>query len=156
MSTASPAQTGPAALLATFFIRDAHCALDAAGVQEVISLGALTAVRRAPEEILGIVNLRGRIVTILDVGLKLGFPRVPPGPDSRVFIVEDRNEFIGLLVDRVGEVVEIEGAVRLEPVPANLTPEHSRFFKGVYRVNGKVITLVAVDQLLAESALPQS
>ena len=142
-------------LLATFFIRDAHCALDAAGVQEVIRLGPVTSVRHAPDEILGIVNLRGRIVTILDVGLKLGFAPVPTGPDCRVVIIEDRKEFIGLLVDRVGEVVEIEGA-RLEPPPANVSRTHCRFFRGVYRVNGKVITLMDVHQLLAESVLQQA
>jgi purine-binding chemotaxis protein CheW len=152
MPTESSVPARSEALLATFFIRDTHCALDAGGVQEVIRLGAVTAVRNAPKEVLGIINLRGRIVTVLDVGLKLGFARVPIGPDGRIFVIEDRNEFIGLLVDRVGEVVEIEGA-RLEAPPANVSPAHSRFFRGVYRVNGKIITQMDVNQLLAESAL---
>jgi len=138
-------------LLATFYIRDAHCALDAAGVQEVIRLGPLTPVRHAPEEVLGIINLRGRIVTILDVGLQLGFAKVAPSPQTRVFIVEDRGEFIGLLVDRVGEVVETDGD-RLEAPPANVSQAQSRFFKGICRAGGKVITLVDVNQLLADTA----
>lgn len=136
-------------LLATFYIREAHCALDAAGVQEVIRLGPLTPVRHAPEEVLGIINLRGRIVTVLDVGLELGFAKVAPGPETRVFIVEDRGEFIGLLVDRVGEVVETDGS-RLEAPPANVSQVQGRFFKGICRAGGKVIALVDVNQLLAE------
>ena len=148
MSQTQPSRAAQANLLATFFIRDANCALDAAGVQEVIRLGRLTPVRHAPEEVVGIVNLRGRIVTVLDVGLKLGFDKALPGPDSRVFIVEDRNEFIGLLVDRVGEVVEVEGD-QMGPPPANVSPAQRRFFKGVHRVGRQVITLVDVDQLLA-------
>jgi len=138
-------------LLATFYIRDALCALDAAGVQEVIRLGARTPVPHAPPEVLGIINLRGRIVTILDAGLKLGLARLVPGPETRVFIIEDSGEFIGVLVDRVGEVVEME-AGQLAPPPANVGQTQSRFFKGVYRGRGKVITLVDVHQLLMESA----
>jgi purine-binding chemotaxis protein CheW len=139
-------------LLATFFIREAHCALDAAGVQEVIRLGPLTQVRHAPEEVLGIINLRGRIVTILDVGLQLGFAKVTPGPETRVFIVEDRGEFIGLLVDRVGEVVEMDGKP-LDAPPGNVSAAQSRFFKGVCRAGGHVIAQVDVNQLLAERAV---
>ena len=150
MSQTLQLQAGQANLLATFFIRDAHCALDAAGVQEVIRLGPLTPICHASEEILGVLNLRGRIVTILDVGLTLGFEKVVPGPDSRIFIIEDRGEFIGLLVDRVGEVVEVEGS-RMGPPPANVSQAQGRFFKGVHRVGRQVITLVDVDQILAGS-----
>jgi purine-binding chemotaxis protein CheW len=151
MSQTLTSQTGQTNLLATFFIRDTHCAMDAAGVQEVIRLGPLTAVPHAPPEVRGIINLRGRIVTVLDAGLKLGFARLVPDSESRVFIIEDHNEFIGLVVDRVGEVVEIEGE-RLAPAPANVTQAQSRFFKGVYRAEGKIITLVDVHQLLADNA----
>ena len=68
------AQTGaaPTTLLATFYVRDALCALDAAGVQEVIRLTSVTPVRQASPEIAGVINLRGKIVTLLDTGLILG------------------------------------------------------------------------------------
>ncbi len=73
MSRTSTIKADETVLLATFFVRDALCALDAAGVQEVIRLGPVTPVRHAPEEVLGILNLRGKIVTIVDLGLRLGF-----------------------------------------------------------------------------------
>ena len=139
-----------AGLLATFFIRDARCALDAAGVQEVIRPGTLTPVRHAPEEVLGIINLRGRIVTILDVGLRLGFPAIAPGPDNRIMVIDDRGEFIGLLVDRVAEMVEYGGG-QVEPPPANVSQAQSRFFTGVCRVDRLVISMVDVGQILSES-----
>src|ERR1700735_2682115 len=101
MAQTSTAQDGRTVLLATFFVRDALCALDATGVQEVIRLGPVTRVRDAPQEVPGIVNLRGKIVTIIDLGLRLGFPKAVPGIESRVFIMEDQGEFIGLLVDRM-------------------------------------------------------
>ena len=108
MAQTLTAQSGQTVLLATFFVRGALCALDATEVQEVIRLGPVTPVRYAPEAVVGIVNLRGKIVTIVDLGLRLGLPKAVAGSDSRIFIMEDRGEFIGLLVDQVDEVVEIE------------------------------------------------
>lgn len=144
--TTPPAQT---VLLATFFVRDTLCALDATGVQEVIRLGPVTLVRYAPEEVLGIVNLRGKIVTIIDLGLRLGFPKAAAGRDSRIFIIEDRNEFIGLLVDRVDEVLEVESG-HWQPAPANVNRGQAKYFKGVCRAAGRVITLLDAGQILAE------
>ena len=135
-------------LLATFSVRDALCGLEASSVQEVIRMGALTVAPHAPPDVAGIINLRGRIVTVGDAGMKLGYGRTEPGPDSRVFIVEDHNEFLGLLVDRVGDVVEAESGTE-EALPANLKPAQSRFFRGVNRVGGKVIALLNSTEMLA-------
>ena len=146
LTSLAPGQTD---LLASFFVRDALCALDAASVQEVIRVGPMTPVPYAPKEVLGIFNLRGRIVTIIDVGQFLGLPAAVPGSESRIFIVEDRNEFIGLLVDRVDEVVEVERE-QWQPPPANVKWGQGRFFKGVCRVNGRVITMLDRGELLAE------
>src|ERR1039457_979992 len=92
MSQTMTPPAGQTVLLATFFVRDTLCALDAAGVQEVIRLGPVTPVRYAPEEVLGIINLRGKIVTIVDLGLRLGFPKTVAGRDRRIFIIESRHE----------------------------------------------------------------
>jgi purine-binding chemotaxis protein CheW len=149
MSTTLISKTGQSVLLATFFVRDALCALDAAGIQEVIRLGPLTPVRHAPPDVAGIVNLRGKIVTILDLGLRLGFAKVVPSGDSRIFIIEDRNEFVGLLVDRVDEVVEVERDQWQAP-PANVRFGQGRFFQGVYRTGGRAITVLDPGPILAE------
>lgn len=138
---------GQTKLLATFFVRSALCAIDAARVQEVIRLGAITRVRRSAKAILGIINLRGRIVTVLDAGLPMGLPPIEPTPEARVFIIEDRGEFVGLLVDRVGEVVEIDEGL-LEPLPGNLSVLQGRYLKGVYRALDRVIALVQVEEVV--------
>lgn len=138
-------------LLATFYVRHALCALDAAGIQEVIRLGPVTPVRHAPPHVVGIVNLRGKIVTILDLGLSLGLPAAKPGREARIFILEDRGEFVGLLVDRVDEVVEAEAGQCVAP-PSNTPPAQARFFKGVYRIGDRVIALLDPAEVLAEGA----
>ena len=144
--------TAQTTLLSTFFVRDSLCALDASGVQEVIRLGSVTPVRHAPEEVTGVINLRGKIVTLVDIGLILGFAKAEPTRDSRVFIVEDKNEFLGVLVDRVGEVYEMEPN-RSEALPVNIPATQARFFQGVCRAGGHVIALLNLSALLAESRL---
>jgi purine-binding chemotaxis protein CheW len=150
--TLSPKVTseiGQTDLLATFFVREALCALDAGGIQEVIRLGPFTPVRHAPAAVAGIVNLRGKIVTVLDLGLRVGFPPIVPAAQSRIFIMEDRNEFIGLLVDSVDEVVEIDPA-QLQPPPANISPRQARFLKGICRTGSRVITLLDTSAVLGD------
>jgi len=149
MSQPTGAQAQDSILVAAFYVRGTLCALDATAVQEVMRLGRLTPVYHAMPEVLGVINMRGRIVTILDLGLRLGFGKAAPGEESRVFIVEDRNEFIGLLVDSVAEVVEVERR-SLEPTPSNMTSGCSRFYKGVFRNGGRVTTLLDVDQVLTD------
>jgi len=151
MSETLTSQAGQTVLLATFFVRDALCALDAAGIQEVIRPAALTPVRHAPPEVAGIVNLRGRIVTILDLGMRLGFPKAVPSGDSRIFIIEDCNEFVGLLVDRVDEVVEVDRDQWQAP-PANVRWGQGRYFQAVCRARGRVITVLDPGPILAEGA----
>jgi purine-binding chemotaxis protein CheW len=152
MSSTLTSKTSQTVLLATFFVRDALCALDAAGIQEVIRLGPLTPVRHSPSDVAGILNLRGKIVTILDLGLRLGFPQAVPGPESRIFIMEDRNEFVGLLVDRVDEVVEVSREEWQAP-PANVRGLQGRFFQGVCRAGGRAITVLDPGAILAEATL---
>jgi purine-binding chemotaxis protein CheW len=150
--TLSPKLTGEVGqtdLLATFFVREALCALDAGGIQEVIRIGALTPVRHAPAAVAGIVNLRGKIVTVLDLGLRVGFAPIVPSAQGRIFIMEDRNEFIGLLVDRVDEVLEIDPA-QLQPPPANISPREARFLKGICRAGNRVITLLDTAAVLGD------
>jgi purine-binding chemotaxis protein CheW len=137
-------------LLATFFARDALCALDASGVQEVIRVESVTPVRHAPDEVAGVMNLRGKIVTLLDLGMILGFGKSILTRESRVFIIEDRNEFLGVLVDRVGEVIEVVRG-REESLPLNIPSTRARFFKGVCRSGGHVIAILNPGEVLNEN-----
>jgi purine-binding chemotaxis protein CheW len=137
-------------LLATFFVGNALCALDAAGVQEVIRVESVTLVRHAPEEVTGVINLRGKIVTLLDLGMILGFGKTVVTRESRVFIIEDRAEFLGVLVDRVGEVIEVEPGQE-HSLPVNIPAAQARFFQGICRTGSQVIALLNPREVLNES-----
>ena len=139
-------------LLATFLVRDALCALDAAGVQEVIRVESVTPVRHAPDEVAGVINLRGKIVTLLDLGLILGFGKSTVTRESRILIIEDRNEFLGVLVYQVSEVIEVEPG-QGEALPVNIPSAQARFFQGVCRAGGHVIALLNAAEVLNENRL---
>lgn len=138
------------ALLATFFVRDALCALNASAVQEVIRVNAVTPVRHAPEEVTGVINLRGKIVTLLDLGMILGFGKSVITRESRVFIIEDRNEFLGVLVDAVSEVIEVEPGQE-DALPVNMPAAQARFFQGIRRAGGHVVALLNSREVLNEN-----
>jgi purine-binding chemotaxis protein CheW len=147
--TQAPGIVGQNALLAAFFVREGQYAIDAASIQEVIRFGALTPVRHAPAEVAGIMNLRGKIVTVLDLGLQLGLGRIESAASARVLIVENHGEFIGLLVDRAEEVVPVE-AGHWEPLPVNIPPAQARYFLGVCRPVGRVLTVLDTARILME------
>ncbi len=136
-------------LLATFQLRHALCGLNASAVHEVIRYQAPTPIRHAPPQILGVINLRGKIVTLFDLGLMLGFAPLHVTPDSRIFIVDDRGEFIGLVADRVEGVVEAERS-DAGPLPANIPHAQARFFTHAYRNAGRTIAALDAREILAE------
>jgi purine-binding chemotaxis protein CheW len=145
-------QSAQTVLLATFFVRNALCALEASRVQEVIRVESITVVRHAPGEVAGVMNLRGKIVTLLDLGMILGFGKSTVTRESRVFIVEDRSEFLGILVDSVSEVIEVEPGQE-EALPVNIPATQARFFRGVCRRGGQVIAMLKPDEILNESRI---
>lgn len=145
---ATTKQSSSTMLLATFIVQGSLFALDAAAVQEVIRLGPVTPVRHAPAEVAGVINLRGRIVTLLDIGLLLGLRGAERNRETRIVLVEDQGEFIGLLVDCVGDVIEVEQGL-YEPLPLNIPPAQARFLTNVCRAGNRVITLVDTKKLLA-------
>lgn len=147
MPSETSAQT---VLLATFFVGDALCALNASEVQEVIRVESVTAVRHAPEEVMGVMNLRGKIVTLLDPRIILGLGKSAINNESRVFIMEDRDEFLGVLVDRAGDVVEVEPGQE-EALPANIPTSQARFFQKVCRSGGHVIAVLNPSAVLNEN-----
>ncbi len=148
MHTKVVSETLSSHLCATFRLRDGWFALDAALVLEVIRVSAITTVAHSPVEVVGVINLRGRIVTLLDIGLLLGLGSTPITAMSRVFVVEDRGEYIGLLVDQVGDVRDVQAA-DLQPPPANVPDAQLHYLTGVYRADAKVISLLNARLLVA-------
>ena len=117
-------------LLITCQLAETWHGVDVLEVQEIIRPAALTPVPQAPPAVAGILNLRGQIVTVLDLGRRFGAGPVAGGPSARIVVVRDGEESVGLLFDRVGDVITVSAGDR-QPPPANLGPVQGRFFTGV-------------------------
>jgi purine-binding chemotaxis protein CheW len=116
-------------------------------VQDVFVPEHVTRVPLAPPEIAGVLNMRGRIVTLIDLRRRLGLP--PRAQDHSVMAigVESRGESYGLLIDAIGEVLKLDGHMR-EANPANLDPELARVCAGIHRLEGQLLLVLDVDRML--------
>jgi purine-binding chemotaxis protein CheW len=115
-------------------------------VQDVFRPMQMTRVPLAPAEIAGILNLRGRLVTAIDLSRRLGIGTEGGRPALAVGIQTGAESF-GLLVDAVGEVVDLPDAAR-EPAPVNLSPKLARVCAGVFRLEEGLLLLLDVDRVL--------
>ena len=116
-------------------------------VQDVFIPERLTRVPLAPPEIAGVLNLRGRIVTLIDLRRRFGLGQREDGNSSMAIGVESRAESYGLLIDSVGEVLKLDEALR-EPNPINLDPRLARASAGIHRLDGQLLILIDVDCVL--------
>lgn len=137
--------------LATFYIGEALCGMDILNVQEINKLMDMTKVPQAPDYVTGILNLRGQIVTVIDLGKKLGLTSTEFNDAVRNIIVSSGNEYIGLLVSSISDVVAAQWD-KVEDPPANIGGVQGAFFKGVFKTQDRLIGILDVNKVLAEDS----
>ena len=120
-------------------------------VQDVFMPDRLTRVPLAPPEIAGVLNLRGRIVTAVDLRRRLGMPPRSDAGAPMAVGIELRGESYGLLIDSVGEVMKLAEETR-EPNPVNLDARLARVSAGVHRLDGQLLVILDVDRVLDMAA----
>jgi purine-binding chemotaxis protein CheW len=135
----------------TVFIGGQLFGLPISRVQDVFMPDRLTRVPLAPPEIAGVLNLRGRIVTTVDMRRRLGLPPRDDNKPSMAVGIELKGESYGLLIDMVGEVMKL-GETMLEPNPVNLDPRLARVSAGIHRLDGQLMVVLDVDHVLNGSA----
>ncbi|HEY1310434.1 MAG TPA: chemotaxis protein CheW [Pseudolabrys sp.] len=129
-------------LTATFCLgKDLLFGINAILIQEMVMVGEITPVRHAPGFVAGIRNLRGRIITVIDLSVRLGIGSVEIGPETRVLIADWRGEPVGLLVDRVCDTMALEPG-DLEPAPSNLNGVQMQKLLGVFRSGERLAALL--------------
>ena len=116
-------------------------------VQDVFVPDRMTQVPLAPPEVTGILNLRGRIVTAIDMRARLDLPRRPESEPVMAIGIDLRGESYGLLVDSVGEVIRVDAGAA-EPRPANLDARLARVAAGVIRLENQLMVILDVDRVL--------
>jgi purine-binding chemotaxis protein CheW len=109
----------------------------------------ITRVPQSHECVRGILNLRGQIVTIIDLGQRLGLASTDLDKESRNIIVNSKGEYIGLNVDKLSDVVQAQWDT-VEPPPANIGGVQGKFFLGVYKTEKELIGILDIDEVLRE------
>ncbi|MEJ2680274.1 MAG: chemotaxis protein CheW [Gammaproteobacteria bacterium] len=141
------AQDDPIVQWVTFKLADETYGINVMQVQEVIRVTDIAPVPGAPNYVLGIINLRGKVVTVIDTRERFGLLTEDMTDNSRVVIIEAGKSVIGMLVDSVAEVVYIRQS-EIEQTPNVGNEESNRFIQGVCYKNETLLILVALDQIL--------
>ena len=140
----------------TFKLDDEHYGLEILRVQEIIGILPVTPVPRTPEYIRGVINLRGKVIVVTDLRLKLGMKSCEDTVRTCIIVVQiqhkDRMTTMGLIVDEVSEVMEIE-ADQLEPTPEFGNSINVDFLFGIGKVASKVIMLLDANKVLSANDL---
>jgi len=140
----------------TFQVAGETYAFPVEAVQEILRVGTITRVPDAPYPVRGIVNLRGRVIPVVDLRLRLGLATAEPGPAARVLIATLRGRVIGLLVDAVAQVERVD-RMQVEDLPSDVTTEHSEYITGVYPRGRDLLILLDPEKVLLITAdVPES
>ena len=138
----------------TFYVNDLLMGVDIQFVREINRQLDLTEVPHTDEFIRGVVNLRGEVVTVVDLRTILGAASSELSEQNSNVIVNSKDEHIGLLVDRIADVV-IANPAEIEPPPANVSGIDGRFFKGVLKLDTELLVILDIEQTLTANSNEQ-
>jgi purine-binding chemotaxis protein CheW len=149
-STQEAGRHGPEEVFVTLMVADQLCGIPVLSVRDVLGPQVITRIPLAPQEVAGSLNLRGRIVTAIDLRRRLRLPPEPSGAPQMSVVAEQGGELYALLVDQVAEVMSLRSA-QFERNPATLPQEWSQYSAGIYRLQGRLLVVLDVAKLLALS-----
>lgn len=136
--------------LVTFTLEDEEYAVDILNVQEINRITEITKVPNAPDYVEGVVNLRGKVIPVINLRKKFGLSEKDTDETSRIIIMDIRGVTNGLIVDSVSEVLRIPSNI-VEPTPPMASDVSSRFIKGIAKLDERLIILVDIDNLIGEA-----
>ena len=133
----------------TFKLDNETYGINVMQVQEVLRYSEIAPVPGAPLYVLGIINLRGNVVTVIDTRQRFGLIAADVTDNTRIVIIEAEKQVIGILVDSVAELVYLK-ATEIDEAPNVGNDESARFIQGVSNRDGELLILVDLDQLLSD------
>jgi len=133
----------------TFRLDNETYGINVMQVQEVLRYTEIAPVPGAPNYVLGIINLRGNVVTVIDTRSRFGLASTELDDSSRIVIIEAEKQVIGILVDSVAEVVYLRGS-EIDNAPSVGTEESAKFIQGVSNRDNELLILVDLDKLLSD------
>jgi purine-binding chemotaxis protein CheW len=148
-TTAEETSRGEVIQLVTFVLKGEVYGINVMQVQEVLRVSEIAPVPGAPPYVMGIINLRGNVVTVIDTRGRFGLQSTELDDASRIIVIESEKQVVGMLVDAVAEVVELhESEIDVAPNVGN--EESSRYIQGVATRDSKLLILVDLNKLLTD------
>ena len=152
MSSQENSVSGLGGKYLTFRIGQEEYGVEVMKIREIIALMEITHVPKAPDFIRGVINLRGRIIPVVELRKKFGMPSIPDTARTCIIVADvmlgDHPVSIGLLVDSVSSVLDIE-AKDIEPSPEYSANIHSEFILGMGKVSGQLKILLNIERVLS-------
>lgn len=133
----------------TFRLDEETYGINVMQIQEVLRYTEIAPVPGAPDYVLGIINLRGNVVTVIDTRRRFGLSDSEVSDHTRIVVLEIEGQVVGILVDSVAEVVYLRQS-EIETAPNVGNEESARFIQGVCNKNGELIILVEFEKMLSE------
>lgn len=137
--------------LVSFFIGEEEFGVDILYVQEINKMLHVTKVPYAPDYVNGVINLRGRVIPVMDLRLRLGMPRKEPDKNTRIIVMEVNDKTVGFSVDSVNEVLRIPQDVTEAP-PSLAMGVNSEFIKSVGKLEDRLLILIDLEKILSQEA----
>ncbi|AUI86657.1 chemotaxis protein CheW [Vibrio azureus] len=132
----------------TFQLEEETYGINVMQVREVLRYTEIAPVPGAPDYVLGIINLRGSVVTVIDTRSRFGLMEGEVTDNTRIIVIESERQVIGILVDSVAEVVYLRSS-EIDTTPSVGTDESAKFIQGVSNRDGKLLILVDLNKLLS-------
>lgn len=133
----------------TFRLENEKYGINVMQVQEVLRVTEIAPVPGAPSYVMGIINLRGNVVTVINTRSRFGLNPAELDESTRIVIIESDEQVVGILVDSVAEVVDLK-ASEIETAPNVGTEESSKFIQGVASHDSELLILVDLNKLLSD------
>ena len=149
MSAATKTATAERQVVA-FRLGEETYAIDISYIHEIIRMREITFVPRAPHYMRGVINLRGRIVPVMELSARLGLPSREATAQSRIIVVEVNGESIGMIVDAVSEVLRLPEE-QIEP-PTQMASDSADYISGLGKVNDRLVLLLDVEKVVENAS----
>jgi purine-binding chemotaxis protein CheW len=133
--------------LCTFYLDRQYFGVEAQSVQEVIRFQEMTQVPLTPSCIRGLINLRGQIVTAIDMRERFGMKELPEGKLPMNVVVRGDDGAVSLLVDQIGDVIEVDDE-SFEPPPETLRGPSRELVRGAYKLDGKLLLVLNTSEAI--------
>ncbi len=136
--------------LVTFTLGNEEYAVDILKVQEINRMREITRVPNSPSYVEGVINLRGKVIPVVNIRKKFGLPEKENDEQSRIMIMDIQGITMGLVVDSVSEVLRVPSHI-VEPTPPMASNISTEFIKGIAKLEDRLIILLDMDRLLGKA-----